>query len=80
MNIDSNTIISISEVNQNFSTATKIVDQYGSDVILKNNTPKYVIFEFSRVDEVQNADNENVIISSEKILAKNHDVYKELAK
>lgn len=80
MNIDSKTMIPISEVNQNFSSAAKIVDQYGSAVILKNNTPKYIILEFSRVDDVQNADNETVLLSSEKLLAKNIKVYKELAK
>lgn len=35
MNIDSNTMVSISEANQNFSKVARLVDQYGSAVILK---------------------------------------------
>ncbi len=34
MNIDSNTMISISEANQNFSKVARLVDQHGSAVIL----------------------------------------------
>ena len=40
MNIDSKTMVSISEANQNFSKVARLVDQYGSAVILKNNAPR----------------------------------------
>lgn len=39
MNIDTNTIVPISVANQNFSKVARLVDQYGSAVIMKNNTP-----------------------------------------
>ena len=39
MNIDTNTIVSMTEANQNFSMVTRIVDQYGTAVIFKNNKP-----------------------------------------
>ena len=36
MNIDTNTIVPISVANQNFSKVARLVDQYGSAVIMKN--------------------------------------------
>ena len=39
MMIDTNTIVSMTEANQNFSLVTRIVDQYGTAVIFKNNKP-----------------------------------------
>ena len=44
MNIDTNTIVPISVANQNFSKVARLVDQYGSAVIMKNNTPRYIIY------------------------------------
>lgn len=35
MKIDSNTMISITEANQNFSKVTRLVDEHGTAVILK---------------------------------------------
>ena len=37
MTIDTNTMVSISEANQNFSKVARLVDECGSAVILKNN-------------------------------------------
>lgn len=80
MNINSNTLVSISEANQNFSRVARLVDQYGSAVIMKNNTPKYVILEFNQADEMQAASDEDVIAVSKKLLKRNHAIYEELAK
>ena len=43
MTIDTKTLISISEANQNFSKVARLVDEYGSAVILKNNIPRYLV-------------------------------------
>ena len=44
-------MISITEANQNFSKVTKLVDEKGTAVILKNNVPRYLVIEFSKVEE-----------------------------
>ena len=80
MNINTNTIVSISEANQNFSKVARLVDQYGSAVILKNNTPRYLILEFNQADEKLAASTEDVLAISEKLTARNKAVYEELAK
>ena len=48
MTVDTNTIISITEANQNFSKVTKLVDEYGTAVIVKNNMPRYLVIDFSK--------------------------------
>ena len=80
MNIDTNTIVPISVANQNFSKVARLVDQYGSAVIMKNNTPRYIIYEFNQADTKQAADDEDVIASSMKLMRRNAHVYEELAK
>lgn len=80
MNIDTNTMISISEANQNFSKVAKLVDQYGSAVILKNNTPRYLIVEFEQADKIQTVSDDDLLAVSKKIMERNHTVYEELAK
>ena len=80
MNVNTNTMVSISEANQNFSKVARLVDQYGSAVILKNNSPRYLILEFNQADEQLAAPTDDVLAISKKIMARNKTVYKELAK
>ena len=80
MNIDTNTIVPISVANQNFSKVARLVDQYGSAVIMKNNTPRYIIYEFNQADTKQAADDDDVIASSMKLMQRNAHVSEELAK
>ena len=47
MTVDTNTMVSITEANQNFSKVARLVDELGSVVILKNNAPKYLGIVFS---------------------------------
>ena len=37
--------------NHNFSRVTKIVEEHGSALILKNNAPKYLMLDLTTVDE-----------------------------
>lgn len=80
MNIDTNTIVPISVANQNFSKVARLVDQYGSVVIMKNNSPRYIIYEFNQADTMQAAADDDVILSSTKLMQRNAHVYEELAK
>ena len=80
MNIDTNTIVPISVANQNFSKVARLVDQYGSVVIMKNNSPRYIIYEFNQADTMQAVADDDVIASSTKLMQRNAHVYEELAK
>ncbi len=43
--IQTETMVSISEMNQNIKKVQDVVDRYGSAVIMKNNKPFYIAFE-----------------------------------
>ena len=80
MNINTDTIIPISLANQNFSKVARLVDQYGSAVIMKNNTPTYIIYEFHQADSMQVASDDDVLTASKELMQRNKHVYEELAK
>lgn len=80
MNIDTNTMVSMTEANQNFSKVARLVDQYGSAVVLKNNVPRYLVIDFAQADEMTAASDEDVIAISKKLMSQNKAVYEELAK
>ena len=80
MTIDTNTMISITEANQNFSKVTKVVDEHGTAVILKNNVPRYLVIDFSKVEREKIASNEDVFAISERLIKQNTEAYGVLAK
>lgn len=80
MMIYSNTLVSITEANQNFSKVARLVDEQGSAVILKNNVPRYLIIEFSQAEQMQAAEDEDVMQISKRLIQQNRAAYEELAK
>ena len=80
MTIDTNNLVSITEANQNFSKVARLVDEKGAAVILKNNVPRYILMEFSEVEKMQTAADEDVEAVSKRLMARYADAYKELAK
>lgn len=80
MNVNTDTLVSITEANQNFSKVARLVDKYGSAVILKNNAPRYVILEFPKAEEISAPADEELMALSDRLIEKNKKVYDELAK
>ena len=80
MTIDTNTMVSITEANQNFSKVTRVVDEHGTAVILKNNVPRYLVIDFSKAEAQKIADIEDVTAISERLIKQNMEAFKELAK
>lgn len=83
MLVDTKTMVSITDANQNFSKVAKLVDEKGSVVILKNNTPRYLILDINKVEESTEsteASDDTVLDISNKLIAKNLEAYKVLAK
>ncbi len=84
MKIDTRTMVSITEANQNFSKVARLVDEMGSAVIMKNNAPKYVLINYDKIDdlatdELVDADDELLKEISDMFLKKNTKAYKKLA-
>lgn len=80
MTVNTNTLVSITEANQNFSRVARIVDENGSAIILKNNVPRYIIMEFPEAEKLLTAPDDDVEAISRRLIAKNLEAYKELAK
>jgi toxin-antitoxin system, antitoxin component, PHD family len=80
MTADTNTMISITEANQNLSKVARVVDEHGTTVILKNNVPRYLIIDFSKAEQEKIASTEDVFAISERLIKQNMEDYEVLAK
>lgn len=80
MLINTNNLVSLTEANRNFSKVARLVDEQGSAVILKNNAPRYLVIDFSKVESAQEAADEDIMAISERLIAKNREAYEVLAK
>lgn len=80
MTINTNTMVSITEANQNFSKVARLVDEHGTAVILKNNVPRYLVIDFSKAENDAVVSNEDVLSISKRLIEKNKESYEVLAK
>ena len=80
MTIDTNTIVSVSEANQNFSRVTRIADANGQAVIFKNNRPKYLLVDMESTPYFDMTDDEKIDVIAARILKKFRPAFEELAK
>ena len=80
MNVNTENLVSITEANQNFSRIARMVDEKGSVVILKNNSPRYLLIEFNETQREQSVSDEDILALSKRIIEKNREAYEVLAK
>ena len=80
MTVDTNTLVSITEANQNFSKVARLVDEHGTAVIMKNNVPRYLVIDFNKAERDMIAKDEDVLNISKRLIEKNMEAYEELAK
>ena len=80
MIINTNSIISVSEANQNFSKATRIAEKNGQVVIFKNNKPKYILLDIESNPPIEMTDDEKIDFVAARILKKYRPAFEELAK
>mgnify|MGYP002512077711 CR=1 FL=1 len=80
MNVNLKNLVSISEANQNFSKVARMVDENGAAVILKNNTPRYVLIDYGKLQADVEADNKTLEEVATRLLQKHRKAFEELAK
>ena len=80
MMVNTNNLVSLTEANRNFSKVARMVDERGSAIILKNNAPRYLVIDFSKVEEEQEVDDEDIVQISKRLIAKNREAYEVPAK
>lgn len=80
MLVDTNSMISMTEANQNFSKVARLVDEKGAAIILKNNAPRYIVLEYNQVEKESEISDEELLSVSKKFIQKNKQAYEVLAK
>ncbi|MDE6659867.1 MAG: type II toxin-antitoxin system Phd/YefM family antitoxin, partial [Eubacterium sp.] len=81
MYINTETIFSMTQANQNFSSVARTVDNKGEAVVFKNNKPKYLIVDMESNDLMLDlTDDEKIDIVAKRVLTKYLPAFKELAK
>ena len=80
MNINTETITTMTEANQNFSKVAKVAENNGQAVIFKNNKPKYRLVDIENSTEIEMTDDEKIDFVAARILKKYRRAFEELAK
>ena len=80
MTINTNTLVSITEANQNFSKVSRIAEKSGQAVIFKNNRPKFLLIDVEHSPVLELTDDEKIDIVAARILNRFRPAFEELAK
>ncbi|MBQ6998697.1 MAG: type II toxin-antitoxin system Phd/YefM family antitoxin [Clostridia bacterium] len=80
MNIDTNTITTMTEANQNFSKVARVAENNGQAVIFKNNKPKFLLVDVENNDYFEITDDEKIDVAARRIMNRFKPAFEELAK
>jgi antitoxin Phd len=80
MQIDSTTIVTATEANQNFSKVARIAEKKGRAVVFKNNRPKYLVIDLDVEPQIEMTEDEKINFVAERILREHKAAFQELAK
>jgi antitoxin Phd len=81
MMINTDSIFSMTQANQNFSVVARAVDREGEAVVFKNNKPKYLVLNIENSDHLLDlTDDEKIDVVAKRILHKYIGAFRELAK
>lgn len=80
MNINTETITTMTEANQNFSKVARIAESNGRAVIFKNNKPKYLVIDIDSNSYFDITDDERIDIAAKRVLKRFKPAFEELAK
>ena len=80
MTIDTNTIVTMTEANQNFSKVSRVAEAKGQAVIFKNNRPKFLLIDLDNSTVIDMTDDEKIDFVAARILRKYLPAFEELAK
>ena len=80
MTVDTNTMVSITEANQNFSKVAKVAESNGQAVIFKNNKPKFLLIDVDSNSYFDITDDEKIDVAAKRIMKRFKPAFEELAK
>lgn len=80
MNINTETITTMTEANQNFSKVARLAENNGQAIIFKNNKPKFLLIDVDSNSYFDITDDEKIDIAAKRIMNRFKPAFKELAK
>ena len=80
MNINTETITTMTEANQNFSKVAKVAENNGQAVIFKNNKPKFLLIDVDSNSYFDMTDDEKIDVAAKRIMNRFKPAFEELAK
>ncbi len=80
MNINTDTITTMTEANQNFSKVAKVAENNGQAVIFKNNKPKFLLIDLESDSYFDITDDEKIDVAAKRIMNRFKPAFEELAK
>lgn len=80
MNINTKTITTMTEANQNFSKVAKVAENNGRAVIFKNNKPKFLLIDIDSNSYFDITDDERIDVAAKRVMKKFKPAFEELAK
>ena len=80
MNINTETITTMTEANQNFSKVAKVAENNGQAVIFKNNKPKFLLIDIDANSYFDITDDEKIDVAAKRIMNRFKPAFEELAK
>lgn len=83
MLVNTESLVGMTEANQNFSKVVRLVDENGMAVIMKNNKPRYVLVGFDEYNDIQEARKlraKKISDTADKLIDENIEAFTELAK
>ena len=80
MLINSNSIVTATEANQNFSKVAHQAEQKGHVVVFKNNRPKLLIIDLESEPQIEMSEDEKFEFIAARILREHRAAFEELAK
>ena len=80
MNINTETITTMTEANQNFSKVAKVAENNGQAVIFKNNKPMFLLIDVDSNSYFDITDDEKIDVAARRIMNRFKPAFEELAK
>ncbi len=80
MTIDTETIATMTEANQNFSKVARVAEKKGQAVIFKNNKPKFLLIDVDSNSYFEITDDEKIDIAAKRVMERFKPAFMELAK
>lgn len=80
MTINTNSIVTATETNQNFSKVARLAEKNGRVVVFKNNRPKLLVIDLDTEPQFEMMENEKLGFVAARILRERRAAFEELAK